>query len=100
SAVLLWDLATKKPATLYETGTSSEPLAVALSPDGELLAGAWIDGKVRVIERATGAVRFSLDDTKPQALAFSPDSKRLAVGGKELRLFDSTMGDLAQSLPE
>jgi WD40 repeat protein len=57
--------------------------AVALSPDGALLATAASDQLVRFWDVATGEVRHVLQGHTGmvRALAYSPDGRRLASGG-------------------
>ncbi len=53
--------------------------AADLSPDGSVLALAGRNG-IRIFDAATGKERQNLNvDAPPQAIAFSPDSKRLAL---------------------
>ncbi|HQU42978.1 MAG TPA: hypothetical protein PK867_09205 [Pirellulales bacterium] len=79
--VEIWDLATAKRLV------QMEPLgqyihALALSPDGELLAAGTEDGKSAIYETATGNRLAELPASKGpiRPLAFSPDGKTLAAG--------------------
>ena len=58
--------------------------ALALSPGGDLLAIGDVNGVISLVETATGKIRDTLaqDDTegRVEALAFSPDGRKLAVG--------------------
>jgi WD40 repeat protein len=76
------------PATgneLRRLGAKTYVTALALSPDGKLLAGAsWRDGYALVVwELATGREVRRLTGIHAQvvALAFSADGRRLAAGG-------------------
>jgi hypothetical protein len=64
--------------------------ALAFSPDGWLLAVAG-PGAVRVIELASGNVRWRFDAANPKALAFSHDGRLLAVAdGAAVVVYDVT----------
>jgi WD40 repeat protein len=85
--------------------------ATALSPDGKLVAAIvkdrreehYEDGEVHLWETATGREIGKKDDSlQGESLAFSPDSKTLAVGrceGGEVRLFDSATLKETGTLP-
>jgi WD40 repeat protein/tetratricopeptide (TPR) repeat protein len=90
---LVCDLQTGKRLVEASLGPGP-PLAVALSPDGKVLALATGKGPVK---------RISVDTGKPagpdlpcdgpvRALAFSPDGKRLALCTRRLSLFDLATG--------
>ncbi len=54
--------------------------ALALSPDGASLASAWGDGRIRILDFASGRVRWTgeVGTSRSDTLAFSPDGKTLA----------------------
>ena len=61
-------------------------LAVAVSPDGRLLAGAGFARDVRLWDARTGKLVRSLEGprrTTRRALAFTPDGRLLAAGGDD-----------------
>ena len=74
-----WDPATGKELGLEFEGHQSGVTAVALSPDGKLLASAG--EKVRVWETGGKSVRTL--DVSAAALAISPDGKTLATAGRD-----------------
>lgn len=97
---------------LWEPGKSAEPVnfdvhrpnvrigSVAASPDGELVAVGWDDGKFSVFSARGAEINYGehcptsvpdaqgilrdLDDVR--AVAFSPDSRTLATAGQDGRL--------------
>jgi WD40 repeat protein len=73
-------------------------MALAVSPDGRLLASADSADTVRLWDLTTNQVRHVLEAHKDQvlALAFSPDGRRLASGGSDrvLHLWDTERGEL------
>jgi WD40 repeat protein len=58
--------------------------AINFSPDGKWIAAASADGTAHIWDAVTGANLLSLpvDSGGTGDVAFSPDGKRLAVGGK------------------
>jgi WD40 repeat protein len=81
--VWAWDLKSKdggnREMTVDEEGNLS---AIALSPDGQSLATAGLDGTVRIWDPETGERLLSLvgHAREVKALAFRPDGKALASG--------------------
>jgi WD40 repeat protein len=63
--------------------------AFALAPNGDTAAAQRWDGKdVKIYDVGTGTVRGSLPTAVPCA-AFAADSRRLAVGGRNIGLWDT-----------
>ena len=78
--------------------------AVAISPDGRLLAGGGDDHVVRIWTLADGQLLFSLHGHKDwiRTLKFSPDGHTLASAGDDgqIRLWDVASGSLLHTGPE
>ncbi len=105
--VRLWDLATRRlVGPVITTGEGSSytgpGLAVALSPDGRILATADFDGGVQLWDVSSGQrIGVQASTARVTALAFSPDGRALAVGGTDggVRLLDTTyLTDVTSSL--
>ncbi|WP_439624471.1 WD40 repeat domain-containing protein [Gemmata sp.] len=76
---------------------------VAVSPDGAVAAcGSPYDGKVRVIDAATGKElrRLAGHASWVTCVAFSPDSKRIASGGRDgaVKLWELATGRLVRTV--
>jgi RNA polymerase sigma factor (sigma-70 family) len=94
-AVLIWDAATGKEL-LSIPFRDGRVTALEFSPDGRTLAGAnW--HAVRLWDAATGAKLRDLKghgNSEVERIAFSPDGKLLATGGRDrtIRLWDPATG--------
>jgi WD40 repeat protein len=90
-SIRLWDAATGKERFLEFDGHQAGVSAVALSPDGKLLASAG--EQVRLWETRTGKPVRRLQ-VAAVAVAFSPDGKTLASAGRDrmIHLWDVETG--------
>jgi WD40 repeat protein len=74
---------------------------VAFHPDGQRLASACADGKVRLHDARTGQQLLELKghEGKVHGVAFSPDGRQLASGGRDLtvRLWNVETGQLVRT---
>ena len=99
-AVLLLDAATRTERRL-QAGTKPVE-AVALSPDGKLLAAACWERFIKVFNTATGEVVCTCSDhTAPvNAVVFTADSKRLITAGRDsvIKVWDAANGTLIRTL--
>jgi eukaryotic-like serine/threonine-protein kinase len=100
--VQVWDAAAGNRVYTY-TGHSDAVFDVAWSPDGKRIASASNDGSVQIWDAFTGMHVIShlsplsarLTRAPWNAVAWSPDSKHVAIGGiGDAILLDSTTGDI------
>jgi WD40 repeat protein len=78
--VRVWDMATGKHLHCFE-GHTGNVHAVAYAPDGRhVLSGGW-DDTVRLWEVETGKEVRRFSGRGGNAVAFSPDGKRILIGG-------------------
>ncbi len=99
--VLLWEMPGDK--LLHTLTTGSKVRALAMSPDGKLVAAGSEDGGGQLWDVATGKVGAKLTGHTDWVLAltFSADGKQLASGGYDgtVRLWDVTTGTKARDVP-
>jgi WD40 repeat protein len=96
--VRLWNLSTGKMMHTFRVSMNDID-AVAISPDGRTLAAAEKWGKSYLWDVAAGKELYQLQRewTGPHrydtySLAFSPDSRTLAVGGSKVTVWDVVSG--------
>jgi WD40 repeat protein len=111
-SVQLWDPVTGKPGLKLE-GPKDWLLAVAVSPDGKMVAAGGVEGKLYLWDAASGKSLAMVPAQPPPApnvpppdtnvvtaLAFSPDSKQVAVGGGSaaIYLFEAADGKFVRPM--
>ncbi len=101
--LFLWDVPSFKLAATWEAHKACVR-GLAFSSDDQLLASASVEGTVKIWRTATQEPVLTVEDAEEQffAVAFSPDSARLAVGtgdhipraGREyeIRVLDTSNG--------
>lgn len=102
--ILMWDVATQKPAGQPISAHASTVMAVAVSPDGELLASGGGDWLIRLWEMDTGepvGEPLAGHTDAVIGLEFSPDGHTLVSGGWDgtIRFWDvETSQAIGQSI--
>jgi WD40 repeat protein len=89
--VWAWNITRQEPRLFRQSGQS---LAVAISPDGNILAAA-ADRSVRLWDVPRGRELALLEGHKGlvSALAFSPDGRTLATGGRDQQVRFWSVGE-------
>jgi WD40 repeat protein len=99
--IILWNMPDCQIAQTLTAGNVVR--ALAMSPDGKLLASGGDDPAVQLWDASTGKAGLKLVGHSDWvvALAFSPDGKLLASGGYDgiVRLWDTTTGKKLFDLP-
>ncbi|HEY8204049.1 MAG TPA: caspase family protein [Pyrinomonadaceae bacterium] len=73
-------------------------LAIALSPDGKLLASsASKDQVTKLWDTENWILKRTIDSGTSYALAFTPDGRHLLTGGSEVRRWDTATGSLVST---
>lgn len=110
--VQLWDVAQERVGKVFREDLKVDDILksgqldglrdLVFSPDGQLLAAADVDFRVRLIDVRTGTLRQTLEGHTELilGLAFSPDGKTLVSGGldKTVRLWDMRTGKQLRTL--
>ncbi len=84
--IQFWDPSTRKKGLTLPIGDVI-PDAMALSPDGRILALGMDDGRVSLRDSSTGQVVAELSGNHPCSLAFAPDGQTLAIGARGGRVW-------------
>lgn len=85
--IQVWDLQTARPVRSL-LGHKNWITALALSPNGTILASASLDGTIKLWDLVAGALLGTLNSDRVSAIAFSPDSTTLAAGSRMLTWTD------------
>ena len=103
-AVRLWDSTTGEE--LYRIRHELDVNDVVFSPDGEHLATASFDGKVKIIDRHGRVSRVLQDEGfYLEAVRFSPDGRLVAAtafresGGKHVTIWNWARGEVVRTIP-
>jgi WD40 repeat protein/uncharacterized caspase-like protein len=92
----------QRPQVVVETGHTRPIRALAISPDGRVLASAGLDYDIKLWDIVTGKELNTLYGHKAAvwSLAFSPDGRVLASGGADstIKLWDPVNGHELHSL--
>jgi WD40 repeat protein/DNA-binding SARP family transcriptional activator len=81
STLKVWDVATGAEVLSYTSPDGGQLRRAAITPDGALVAGAWKnkDGRVRLIDIASGRVVREIPVEWAGTVAFDPRGQRVAI---------------------
>ncbi len=88
----VWDVAKRSRIAEVSGGDEGDAQAVALSPDGRIVAVGGYGRAVRLWDVRTGKLLHALDGGGAQALEFSRDGRILAVSNARASLWDVQTG--------
>jgi WD40 repeat protein len=95
--VPIWDITSKTSVRL--SGHTGAVFKVAWSPDGKYVASGGGDGTVRIWDVASGQTMQVLDVYGVEGLAWSPDSRQIAVTLRgPLNIWDVATGQLVATI--
>ncbi|HMF16106.1 MAG TPA: WD40 repeat domain-containing protein [Gemmataceae bacterium] len=87
--IILWDIRNRTKKRFSLAPDQQMPLSIGFSPDGVILGAVGGDGVASLWEMKSKKVwRIRFSSYGLTALAFSPDGKTMACGGKSVHLFD------------
>jgi WD40 repeat protein len=91
--VRIWERATGKTIYIYTGHETNVPLrSVAWSPNGRSLAASSWNGEVHIWSFGVQVVKYKAPSAL--SLAWSPDSKRLAIAGEGVQIINPDNGKL------
>jgi WD40 repeat protein/tRNA A-37 threonylcarbamoyl transferase component Bud32 len=92
SRAQVWDVAKHSRLAEVSGGEEGDALAVALSPDGRMVAFGGYGRAVRISDVRTGKLLRALDAGNAVGLEFTRDGRTLAVFGRGASLWDVATG--------
>jgi WD40 repeat protein len=108
--IVLWDVESGKKLRSIQEGeeySSNYISSIALSPDGQFVAGAWQNHTAKIWSIATGTPQNTFEDLKPKdgwyylvafTVTFSNDGKSLLLAGSNIfGIWDINKGTLLNS---
>jgi WD40 repeat protein/class 3 adenylate cyclase/GTPase SAR1 family protein len=97
AGVFVWDTASRELRSMLKASSGS--ITTLWSPDGKYIASTTYEGGVYVWDSQTGALARHFRASYGPALAWSPDSKRIASpDGRQLNIWDIESGLLLHVL--